>query len=454
MVSSLTRSWQNWVSEVKDKQAKEPVGWAPDALRELWDEPPKTPSTTKLGTWEKRVCPSQDLTTGTNLPGDQNNPSADQQESQGSSPPSQSVDKRKTLLVLQGESRIQTKQVVKTVTSGIQERSVGITFLTERICKEAPPPGEEIDRMLSKRASPTLRRKCSNVLELTCSWKEKERNVPSEGEVGDGRTCSVDTEDSRYSEAEERALEAESGQGKPGQTDSSKPGQIDSTEPGQTNSTEAGQTDSSKPGQTDTSKPVKTDSTGSSGEAKQRDNDSVLPKRKIESWVRVKIPSISVGRKELDDANRINALSRKYSAVGNLKSRWQNWSSMHTVNQKLNPFSDDFDYEYSMSLRLRKGEEGYGRPKEGTKTAERARRAEQHIHGEIADMCYVIRTMNDPDPDGKTRVTFRELFDRYVRISDKVVGILLRARRHGKVAFKGEMLWQGQDDGVIITLLV
>uniref|UniRef100_A0A8C8HCE3 Actin-binding Rho-activating protein n=2 Tax=Oncorhynchus tshawytscha TaxID=74940 RepID=A0A8C8HCE3_ONCTS len=372
--------------------------------------------------------------------------------------------------------------------------------------------------MLSKRGSPTLRRKCSNVLELTCSWKEKERNVPSEGEFGDGRTCSVDTEDSRYSEAEERALEAESGQGKPGQIDSSKPGQTNSTEAGQTNSTEAGQTDSSKPGQTnsteagqtdsskpgqtnsteagqkdsskpgqknsskpgqtdsskpgqtdsskpgqtgsskpgqtDTSKPVKTDSTGSSGEAKQRDNDSVSPKGKIESWVRVKIPSISVGRKELDDANRINALSRKYSAVGDLKSRWQNWSSTHTVNQKLNPFSEDFDYEYSMSLRLRKGEEGYGRPKEGTKTAERARRAEQHIHGEIADMCYVIRTMNDPDPDGKTRVTFRELFDRYVRISDKVVGILLRARRHGKVAFKGEMLWQGQDDGVIITLLV
>ncbi|XP_023990459.2 actin-binding Rho-activating protein [Salvelinus sp. IW2-2015] len=324
--------------------------------------------------------------------------------------------------------------------------------------------------MLSNRESPTLRRKCSDVLELTCSWKEKERNVPTEGEFGDGRTCSVDTEDSRYSESEERALEAESGQGKPGQIDSSKPGQTNrtepgqtnrtepgqtnSTEPGQTNNTEAGQTDSSKPGQTDTSKPVKPDSAESSGEAKQRDNDSVSPKGKIESWVRVKIPSILVGRKELDDANRINALSRKYSAVGDLKSRWQNWSSTHTVKQKLNPFSDDFDYEYSMSLRLRKGEEGYGRPKEGTKTAERARRAEQHIHGEIADMCYVIRTMNDPDPDGKTRVTFRELFDRYVRISDKVVGILLRARRHGKVAFKGEMLWQGQDDGVIITLLV
>ncbi|XP_036806935.1 LOW QUALITY PROTEIN: actin binding Rho activating protein b [Oncorhynchus mykiss] len=166
-------------------------------------------------------------------------------------------------------------------------------------------------------------------------------------------------------------------------------------------------------------------------------------------------PSSSVSKKELDDANKINALSKKYSAVGDLKSRWQNWSSTNTVNQKLNPFSEDFDYEYSMSLRLHKGEEGYGRPKEDTKTtAERARRAKQHIHGEIADMCYVIKTMNDPDPDGKTHVTFRELFDRYVRVSDKVVGILLRVKRHGKVSFEGEMLRQGQDDGVIITLLV
>uniref|UniRef100_A0A3B5LXD6 Actin-binding Rho-activating protein n=1 Tax=Xiphophorus couchianus TaxID=32473 RepID=A0A3B5LXD6_9TELE len=159
-------------------------------------------------------------------------------------------------------------------------------------------------------------------------------------------------------------------------------------------------------------------------------------------------------KKEAEDANKINALSKKHSAVGNLKSRWQNWAVEHTVSQKLNPFSEYFDYDYSMSLRLQKGEEGYGRPKEGTKTAERAKRAEQHIHREIDDMCYVIRTMADPDPDGKTRVTFGQLFDRYVRISDKVVGILMRARKHGKVVFEGEMLWQGQDDGVIITLMV
>lgn len=43
----------------------------------------------------------------------------------------------------------------------------------------------------------------------------------------------------------------------------------------------------------------------------------------INIWVIV----LHRSKKELDDANKINALSKKYSAVGNLKSRWQNWSS-------------------------------------------------------------------------------------------------------------------------------
>uniref|UniRef100_A0A8C1SIN5 Actin binding Rho activating protein b n=1 Tax=Cyprinus carpio TaxID=7962 RepID=A0A8C1SIN5_CYPCA len=101
----------------------------------------------------------------------------------------------------------------------------------------------------------------------------------------------------------------------------------------------------------------------------------------------------------------------------NLHARWQNWASENTINQKLNPFSEDFAYEYSMSTLLRKGEE------------ERARRAEAYIPQEIDDMCFIIRTMADLDPDGYTRVTFGDLFDRYVRISYKVVGILMRARK-------------------------
>lgn len=144
---------------------------------------------------------------------------------------------------------------------------------------------------------------------------------------------------------------------------------------------------------------------------------------------------------------------RKYSSVNSLKDRWQEWADQHIVTQKLNPFSEEFDHELAMSTRLHKGDEGYGRPKEGTKTAERAKRAEAHIHREMRDMCFIIESMAKPRADGKIQVTFGELFERYVRISDKVVGILMRARKHGLVDFEGEMLWQGRDDNVIITLL-
>lgn len=144
---------------------------------------------------------------------------------------------------------------------------------------------------------------------------------------------------------------------------------------------------------------------------------------------------------------------RKCSQVDSLKGRWQQWADEHIQSQKLNPFSDEFDYDLAMSTRLHKGDEGYGRPKEGSKTAERAKRAEEHIYREIMELCFVIRTMARHRRDGKVQVTFGELFDRYVRISDKVVGILMRARKHGLVHFEGEMLWQGRDDHVLITLL-
>ncbi|XP_037549020.1 actin binding Rho activating protein b [Nematolebias whitei] len=373
MVCNLTSSWQQWVTENESKQASEPSGWAPDSLRGEKEEPRKT--------WTPKKPPSiQTQTAAENH--------AEAPTSQGASG-SEKVQTSEEPLVT---SCIKTKQVVKTVTSSVQEKGAGIGLLTEKIQKESLPSGEEIDRLLKKRSSPTRRRKCSNMVSsLTKSWKQVEKkNLVKEG-GGNGtekkeEIIRSDKEDVQKQEA--HILKAE------------------------------------------------------------EEDDSE------EESVRIKRPPVSIYKKEAEDANKINALSKKHSAVGNLKSRWQNWAVEHTVTQKLNPFSEYFDYDYSMSLRLQKGQEGYGRPKEGTKTAERAKRAEQHIHREIDDMCYVIRTLADPDPDGKTRVTFGQLFDRYVRISDKVVGILMRARKHGKVAFEGEMLWQGQDDGVIITLLV
>ncbi|XP_062385484.1 actin binding Rho activating protein b [Sardina pilchardus] len=332
-VCGLARSWQKWVSHNEEKQSTEPSGWSPG-------DPKPPPGEMRKPT--HKVAPPK--------------PPAGEAEGNGDD---------------DDEGGIRTALVVKTVQSSVTERSSGVGALAERLGRD-PAAGDEVDRLLNRKRSPTRRRMEGTISHATRTLKETRRKKS-------------DTDDSGFSEAEERGPESEGG---------------------------------------------------------------------AEDGIMLKRPSRPVLRKTGEDADKINALSKVHSAVGSLASRWQNWASDHEVTQKLNPFSEDFDYEYSMQTRLHKGEEGYGRPKEGTKTAERAKRAEQHIHREIDDMCFVIRTMADPAADGLTCVTFGELFDRYVRISDKVVGILMRARKHGKVAFEGEMLWQGQDDGVIITLLV
>ncbi|XP_072303295.1 actin binding Rho activating protein b [Eucyclogobius newberryi] len=298
---------------------------------------------------------------------------------------------------------IKTKQVEKTITGVDKEESLGVAVLTEKVAKESLPPNEEADEPLKKKGSPLRGRRCSNTASSpTQSWKQVERTVTGGGEATNGEAfntgCDKELQMWKVDDEEGERREEES-------------------------------------------------------EVKQNEEEEE-EEEKEESAVKIKRPAVSLFQKESEDHHKINALSKSYSAVGSLKSRWQNWASEHTETQKLNPFSEYFDYDYSMSTRLQRGQEGYGRPKEGTKTAERAKHAEQHIHREIDDMCLIIRTMADADPDGRTRVTFGELFDRYVRISDKVVGILLRARKHGKLAFEGEMLWQGRDDGVVITLLV
>lgn len=95
----------------------------------------------------------------------------------------------------------------------------------------------------------------------------------------------------------------------------------------------------------------------------------------------------------------------------------------------------------------------YGRPVAGSKTETRGRFAGAHISQEVKDLCKVILQMGDEQPDGTVSVTFGRLFERYTRISNKLVGMLLRARKQSLVHFEGEMLFQRRDDDVIITLI-
>lgn len=146
------------------------------------------------------------------------------------------------------------------------------------------------------------------------------------------------------------------------------------------------------------------------------------------------------------------------SSVRGLKENWQKWSSEHQEYQKKNPFSHDAKPSVLIPQR---GQDGYGRPLHGSMTEQRGKDAHTHISKEVQELCEVIKNigeMEDRNEEGgcsRTVVTvkFGKLFDRYVTISNKLVGILLRARKQRLVEFQGEMLWQGQDDHVVITLL-
>ena len=83
-------------------------------------------------------------------------------------------------------------------------------------------------------------------------------------------------------------------------------------------------------------------------------------------------------------------------------------------------------------------------------TAEFAEKSETIYDGkEIAELAEIIERTGS-----EMQTTFYELFEAYNEISNKLVGTLLRARKHGVVAFDGEVLLQGRDDSKVIKLLM
>ena len=50
----------------------------------------------------------------------------------------------------------------------------------------------------------------------------------------------------------------------------------------------------------------------------------------------------------------------------------------------------------------------------------------------------------DDETEAVAVVLFGHLFSMYTRISDKVVGLLLRAKKYGLVYFEPEILFQGK----------
>ncbi|XP_041650110.1 actin-binding Rho-activating protein-like [Cheilinus undulatus] len=143
-------------------------------------------------------------------------------------------------------------------------------------------------------------------------------------------------------------------------------------------------------------------------------------------------------------------------SVKGLTENWQKWSHEHQEYQKHNPFSNNT--RPTSVVVPQRGQDDYGRPLQGSMTEQRGKDAHTHIGREVQELCEVIRDIGEPinkaDSDGLViAVEFGKLFEHYVSISNKLVGILLRARKQRLVDFEGEMLWQGKDDHVVIILL-
>lgn len=112
-----------------------------------------------------------------------------------------------------------------------------------------------------------------------------------------------------------------------------------------------------------------------------------------------------------------------------------------------------FSGRHYQNLGHHEDDANYGRPVAGSKTELRGKQAGIHISSEMVELCNIIRSLGVPQDDGSYAITFGDLFEFYTRISNKVVGILMRARRQGFVSFEGEMLFQRRDDDVIIRLI-
>ncbi|XP_061403061.1 uncharacterized protein LOC133338950 [Musca vetustissima] len=140
------------------------------------------------------------------------------------------------------------------------------------------------------------------------------------------------------------------------------------------------------------------------------------------------------------------------SPLSSKVAMFNNQVNQHKQSQLLNPFSQT-DGRSSPKPTFSKDE--YGKPLAGSLTEMRGQKANIHVLKEMLELCQIIDSegYNVKDEPQMRVIPFGELFNIYNYISDKVVGILLRARKHKLVEFEGEMLFQRRDDDVPIFLL-
>lgn len=176
LVINLARGWQQWAAENSTRQAQEPPGWVPGGAEHTAPAP-------KPATHPAALQDAQGVTKS--LP----------RKPEGSESGHGSEE----------APRIKRKEVTKSIVSKAYERGGDMGALSHRYEQEGAPsapaaqPEDTLDRLLCSHESPTRRRKCAHLVsELSRGWKELGQEGPT------WKSDSVDTEDSSYSEAEER----------------------------------------------------------------------------------------------------------------------------------------------------------------------------------------------------------------------------------------------------------
>ncbi|KAF7638773.1 Costars domain-containing protein [Meloidogyne graminicola] len=151
-------------------------------------------------------------------------------------------------------------------------------------------------------------------------------------------------------------------------------------------------------------------------------------------------------------ASRVDLAPRHFSSAQNVQRAVQ---KMREREQKaINERKNDVYSKYFIPKKYSKNSLEYGKPPPGSLTEMRAKKAAKHIFNEMLQLCQIIEEYGHLNENKLIIINFGHLFNIYEYISDKVVGILIRARKHGMVDFEGEILYQRRDEEKIIKLLL
>ncbi|CAO1439512.1 unnamed protein product [Diamesa tonsa] len=175
-----------------------------------------------------------------------------------------------------------------------------------------------------------------------------------------------------------------------------------------------------------------------------RDDKSRLPAR-----------SYTATKKEVkSNDSKSSSASKKDSPLSSKVAKFNQQVSEHKSNQLDNPFSGEHIGRSRSPKNFLKPED-YGKPKPGSLTEYRGMKANIEVFQEMIDLCSIIHDEGrvvKGEPELR-EITFGELFQIYIHINDKVLGLLLRARKHELLTFEGECLFQKFHDHVSIFLL-